>query len=124
MDKIENEQNIANRSCPKTPHYAISESEKLEAKTPNQEDTIVTISDSFLEAAFDTHMSEFDEGGKSSSKSIIPNSEQKTKNNFTDLVAKTKMDLSPSPMKSQRLMQRRKQVSFLCNNKIPISFSV
>ena len=78
LDKIENEKNVANRSCPKTPFYAVN-SEKLELKEEEP-----TISDSFLEAAFKSHMSEFE--------------------------AKSKVESPNSPLRSQRLMQRRKQV--------------
>jgi hypothetical protein len=44
----------------------------------------------------------------------VPISEPRTKINFTDLISKTKINSpsTPSPMKSQRLMQRRKQVSY------------
>jgi hypothetical protein len=62
-------------------------------------------------------MSQFEETTKSEFK--VPISEPKSsKINFTDLISKTKINSpsTPSPMKSQRLMQRRKQVSYLVNN--------
>ena len=121
-----------------TPHYAISDSEKLElVRSPNQESIITdsflqqseklelvkspanqetSLTESFLEQAFNTHMSQFEETTKSEFK--VPISEPKSKINFTDLISKTKINSpsTPSPMKSQRLMQRRKQVSYLVNN--------
>ena len=119
-----------------TPHYAISESEKLElVRSLNQENSIddslfqqseklvkspanqeTSLTESFLEQAFNTHMSQFEETTKSEFK--VPISEPKSKINFTDLISKTKINSpsTPSPMKSQRLMQRRKQVSYLVNN--------
>ena len=118
-----------------TPHYAISDSEKLElVRSPNQE-TIITdsffqqseklelvkspanqetsLTESFLEQAFNTHMSQFEET-TNKSEFKVPISEPRTKINFTDLISKTKINSpsTPSPMKSQRLMQRRKQVSY------------
>ena len=61
-------------------------------------------------------MSQFEDSNKSEFK--VPISEPKSKINFTDLISKTKINSpsTPSPMKSQRLMQRRKQVSYLVNN--------
>ena len=117
-----------------TPHYAISDSEKLElVRSLNQENSIndslfqqsekielvkspanqeTSLTESFLEQAFNTHMSQFEETTKSEFK--VPISEPKSKINFTDLISKTKINSpsTPSPMKSQRLMQRRKQVSY------------
>ena len=60
-------------------------------------------------------MSQFEETTKSEFK--VPISEPKSKINFTDLISKTKINSpsTPSPMKSQRLMQRRKQVSYFLN---------
>ena len=52
-------------------------------------------------------MSEFN---GSETKSKIQDSEQKSKPHLSDLISKTKNDSTPSPMKSQRLMQRRKEV--------------
>ena len=118
-----------------TPHYAISDSEKLElVRSPNQESIITdsflqqseklelvkspanqetSLTESFLEQAFNTHMSQFEET-TNKSEFKVPISEPKSKINFTDLISKTKINSpsTPSPMKSQRLMQRRKQVSY------------
>ncbi len=71
LDKLEH----ANQSCPKTPRYAIN-SEKLELDE--------SISDSFLEQAFKSHLSEFE--------------------------SKSKLNLESSPMRSQRLRDRKKLV--------------
>ena len=120
-----------------TPHYAISDSEKLElVRSLNQENSIndslfqqseklvkspanqeTSLTESFLEQAFNTHMSQFEET-TNKSEFKVPISEPKSKINFTDLISKTKINSpsTPSPMKSQRLMQRRKQVSFFINN--------
>ena len=80
----------------------------LEKYLPLLQETSIT--DSFLEQAFNTHMSQY-ETTKSEFK--VPISEPKSKDNLTSLISKTKMNSpsTPSPMKSQRLMQRRKQVS-------------
>ena len=116
-----------------TPHYAISDSEKLElVRSLNQENSIndslfqqseklvkspanqeTSLTESFLEQAFNTHMSQFEET-TNKSEFKVPISEPKSKINFTDLISKTKINSpsTPSPMKSQRLMQRRKQVSY------------
>ena len=117
-----------------TPHYAISDSEKLElVRSLNQENSIndslfqqseklvkspanqeTSLTESFLEQAFNTHMSQFEET-TNKSEFKVPISEPKSKINFTDLISKTKINSpsTPSPMKSQRLMQRRKQVSYM-----------
>ena len=118
-----------------TPHYAISDSEKLELVRSLNQETIITdsffqqsekielvkspanqetsLTESFLEQAFNTHMSQFEET-TNKSEFKVPISEPKSKINFTDLISKTKINSpsTPSPMKSQRLMQRRKQVSY------------
>ena len=62
LEKIENQQNTVNKSCPKTPKYLVN-SEKLELDsnvncTTQDEIKENTISDSFLERAMATHMSE------------------------------------------------------------------
>ena len=62
LEKIENQQNTVNKSCPKTPKYLVN-SEKLELdsnvnSTTEEEIKENTISDSFLERAMATHMSE------------------------------------------------------------------
>lgn len=84
LDKMEANQTVnrsktdANRSCPKTPGYAIC-SEKLEFENDS-------ITDSFLEKAFKSHLTEFESK------------------------IETSPALTTSPMRSQRLKERRKQV--------------
>ena len=77
----------------------------------NQE---TSLTESFLEQAFNTHMSQFEETTNKSEFKVPISEPKSSKINFTDLISKTKINSpsTPSPMKSQRLMQRRKQVSY------------
>ena len=97
MEEFEKEENYANKSCPKTPKFEVNSEQFCISKGEN------TISDSFLEQAFNSHLSEFTKSQKAAQK----------------LEPKTPI-YTPSP-RSKRLQERRKMVK-KAQQKVVITF--